>query len=55
MTESLIPPMNRIFFVVVLCGLVLIGAGGLLLGAFPPHPQTQPVEKILPNDQFKGG
>jgi hypothetical protein len=47
--------MNRIFLLIVLAGLVLIGAGALLLGAFPPAPHVQPVEKVLPNDQFKGG
>ncbi len=47
--------MNRIFLVIVLGGLVLLGAGALLLGAFPPSPHVQPVEKVLPNDQFKSG
>jgi hypothetical protein len=46
-------PMNRIFLVVVVAVVVLLGAGALLLGAFPPNPHEQPIEKTLPNDQFK--
>jgi hypothetical protein len=48
-------PMNRIFLVVVVAVAVLLGAGALLLGAFPPNPHEQPIEKTLPNDQFKSG
>jgi hypothetical protein len=47
--------MNRIFFVILVAVVVLLGAGALLLGAFPPNPHVQPVEKVLPNDQFKSG
>jgi hypothetical protein len=47
--------MNRIFLLILLVALVLFGAGALLLGAFPPSPHVQPVEKVLPNDQFKSG
>ncbi|MBN8873986.1 MAG: hypothetical protein J0H67_14210 [Rhodospirillales bacterium] len=46
--------MIRIFLAVVLVGLVLLGAGVAYLGAFPPTPPTQPVEKVLPNDKFQG-
>ncbi len=48
-------PMSRILLVIVLVVLVLCGAGALFLGAFPPTPHVQPVEKVLPNDQFKSG
>ncbi len=40
---------------VVLILLVLLGSvlGGVVwLGAFPPAPQTVPVERVLPNDRF---
>lgn len=47
--------MSRIVLVIVLVVLVLCGAGALFLGAFPPNPHVQPVEKVLPNDQFKSG
>ena len=26
---------------------------GSLLGAFPPEPHTQPIQKLLPNDRFQ--
>jgi hypothetical protein len=44
--------MIRIFFFVVLAGLVAIAGGLLMLGAFPPTPQPHPVEKVVPNDKF---
>jgi translation initiation factor 2 gamma subunit (eIF-2gamma) len=44
--------MMRIFLAVVVAGLLLLGAAVLLLGAFPPQPHPQPVEKTLPNDKF---
>ena len=47
--------MSRIFLILAVMVLVLFGAGALLLGAFPPTPHVQPVEKVLPNDQFKSG
>lgn len=47
--------MSRIFLIVIVAVGVLLGAGAVLLGAFPPTPQVQPVEKVLPNDQFKSG
>jgi hypothetical protein len=46
--------MSRIFLIVLIIGLLLLGGGALLLGAFPPNPKIQGVEKILPNDKFKG-
>ena len=45
--------MTRIILIVVALGLLLAGGGFLLLGAFPPEPKTHPVERVLPNDQFK--
>ncbi len=47
--------MNRLVVVIIVAVGVLLGAGALLLGAFPPNPSIQPVEKVLPNDQFKSG
>ena len=47
--------MSRIFLIIVLGGLVLLGGGVVFLGEFPPNPRVQSVEKVLPNDQFKGG
>jgi hypothetical protein len=44
--------MIRIFFFVVLAGLVAIGGVMVMLGAFPPTPHPQAVEKVVPNDKF---
>lgn len=45
--------MIRIFLAVVVAGLVLLGIGVLMLGAFPPQPHQQAVEKVVPNDKFQ--
>jgi hypothetical protein len=45
--------MHRMFLIVVLLGLVVIGIGILVLGAFPPEPQPQQIQKVLPNDRFR--
>ena len=42
----------RIFLFVVLAGLVALIGGALMLGAFPPTPAPQAVEKVVPNDKF---
>jgi len=47
--------MSRIFLIVVLLGLLLLGVGALVLGAFPPDPKVQPIQKVLPNDRFRTG
>jgi hypothetical protein len=44
--------MFRIFFFIVLAGLVAIAGGVLMLGMYPPTPQPHPVEKVVPNDKF---
>jgi hypothetical protein len=44
--------MIRIFFFVVLAGLVALAGGVLMLGVFPPAPHPQAVEKTVPNDKF---
>ncbi|HEX3401967.1 MAG TPA: hypothetical protein VHT74_16735 [Acetobacteraceae bacterium] len=45
--------MIRIFLIVVMAGLVILGATVVFLGAFPPNPSPHPVEKVLPNDKFQ--
>ena len=37
-----------VFAVIVLIGL----AGVVVLGTFPPTPQAQQVQRVLPNDKF---
>jgi hypothetical protein len=44
--------MGRIFLVVILLGALVIGGVVLGLGAFPPDPKTQQIEKTLPNERF---
>ena len=44
--------MFRIFFFIVLAGLVAFAGGLLMLGVYPPAPHPQTVEKVVPNDRF---
>ena len=46
-------PMTRIVLIVLALGLLAAGGGLLYLGAFPPDPKTQTIEKTLPNDRFQ--
>ena len=43
---------GSLLFVVVV-GLIAVVLGLLYLGAFPPQPHTQQVEKVLPNERFQ--
>lgn len=45
--------MRRAYLIVPLVLAVLAAVALLLLGAFPPQPAPQPVQRVLPNDQFK--
>ena len=47
--------MRRIFLLILLLGLVVFGVGFLALGAFPPTPASQTIQRVLPNDRFHGG
>jgi len=42
--------MSRLILAVV---LLLVVIGGVLLGAFPPQPRTEQVQRVLPNDRFQ--
>lgn len=48
-----VPIMNRFFLIAAAVGLLAIAVGVLALGAFPPDPRPQPVQKVLPNDKFQ--
>jgi hypothetical protein len=45
--------MTRIFLIVLVVGLLLVGVAVVLLGSFPPNPSQHSIEKVLPNDKFQ--
>jgi hypothetical protein len=45
--------MSRIFLLVVIIGVLLLGVGVVVLGTFPPSPVQKPVDHVLPNDRFQ--
>ncbi len=45
--------MLRAFLMILAAGLIALAAGLAYLGAFPPAPHVQTVEKVLPNDKFQ--
>jgi hypothetical protein len=45
--------MRRLFLLVILLGVVIMAVALLALGAFPPNPHTQQIERVLPNDRFQ--
>ena len=45
--------MRGTFWIVLLLGLVLLAGGFLALGAFPPSPKTENIQKVLPNERFQ--
>jgi hypothetical protein len=45
--------MTRIVLIVVALLILAAGGGLLYLGAFPPDPKTQTIEKRVPNDRFQ--
>ena len=45
--------MSRIVATVVVLLLVVLGIGMVVLGAFPPQPRLEQVQRVLPNDKFQ--
>lgn len=45
--------MSRLVLIAAFAVLLLVVAGALLLGAFPPSPRTEQVQRVLPNDRFQ--
>jgi hypothetical protein len=43
----------RLIVVVVLLVMVVALGGVLVLGAFPPSPRTEQIQRVLPNDRFQ--
>ena len=44
--------MKRVLLIAAGALLLLALGGVLLLGAFPPEPRPEPVQRVLPNDRF---
>lgn len=44
--------MSRIFLAVFVLVLLLLVGGMVVLGAFPPQPRTEQIQRVLPNDKF---
>lgn len=44
--------MGRFLLLAVAVVLLIVVAGALILGAFPPSPRTEQVQRVLPNDKF---
>lgn len=45
--------MLRAFLMILAAGLIALSAGIVYLGAFPPAPHVQTIERVLPNDKFQ--
>lgn len=45
--------MSRLLLTIAAAVLLIVLVGGLLLGAFPPSPRTEQVQRVLPNDRFQ--
>jgi hypothetical protein len=45
--------MFRIFLAVLAAVVLLLAVGAILLGAFPPNPKPNTIEKTVPNDRFQ--
>lgn len=45
--------MGRLLVLVLFVLLVLGGIGMVVLGAFPPAPHTEQIQRVLPNDKFQ--
>jgi hypothetical protein len=44
--------MRNLVWIILLVVIIGLGAGFLALGAFPPEPKTQTIQRVLPNDRF---
>ena len=44
--------MGRFLLLALGVVLLIVVGGALMLGAFPPSPRTEQVQRVLPNDKF---
>lgn len=45
--------MGRLLGLVLIALALLAAVGMIVLGAFPPAPRTEQVQRVLPNDRFQ--
>ena len=45
--------MRGTVWIILLLLILGLGAGFLALGAFPPEPKGEAVQKVLPNERFQ--
>ena len=43
----------RLLLAIVALVLVLALAGLVFIGAFPPQPRTEQIQRVIPNDKFQ--
>ncbi len=46
------PLMSRFLALALGVVLLIVVVAAVLLGAFPPSPRTEQVQRVLPNDKF---
>jgi hypothetical protein len=44
--------MRNVVLIIVLLVLLVVAGGFLALGAFPPEPRSEVIQKIIPNERF---
>ena len=45
--------MVRAFLIIFAAGLIVLAVVFAYLGAFPPSPHVQTIDRVLPNDRFQ--
>lgn len=45
--------MGRLVVLVLVVLLLVGGIGMVIVGAFPPTPRTEQIQRVLPNDKFQ--
>ncbi len=45
--------MGRLLLLILGVAAVVVLVGMVVLGAFPPGPRTEQVQRVLPNDRFQ--
>ena len=53
--QSQVASMIRIVLVLFILLLLITAVGVVVLGAFPPAPKLEQIQRVLPNDKFAPG